>query len=406
MQGVGFVVGIVLVRALTKEDFALYSICVSVTAAGIALSEGGVSGVLMAEGPRFHRVRRRFATILHGAVRFRRVIALFMIVPSSVILLVMLSRNGADPLLTAVSTVIVVLTMWFSLERGLLQIPLRLDGRYIRIQRSSLLSAALRLVLIGVLAVLGLIGVWEALAVICLSTVFEIALLRRSLGSLPRIRPPQRTQAVVRGRLNLALRRTLPATITGVLQGQAFLLTLSFLSSPAIIAEVSALGRFSVIYVVFSAFFLDVVSGRFARERPNRAVLRKWLTVALASYAAIVVVTVLIMAWASEPVLLLLGEDYSDLRAELVVVSTGSGLIALGNAWRNLNFARNWVSGSWIFIPTTLIWLLIGIFAIDLADVFAASCWMAGQSAAALIAQAFCSFIGIRSTRSSEGGTQ
>lgn len=376
------------------------------TAAGIALSEGGVSGVLMAEGPRFQRMRTRFALLLHGAVQFRRVVALFMILPSSIILLVMLSRNGADPALTAVSTIIVVLTMWFSLERGLLQIPLRLDGRYIRIQRSSLLSAALRLVLIGALTITGLIGVWEALAVICLSTVFEIVMLRRSLTSLPRVQPTPRLQAVVRSRLNIALRRTMPATITGVLQGQAFLLTLSFLGSPTIIAEVSALGRFSVIYVVFSAFFLDVVSGRFARERPDRVLLRRWLSIALASYAAIVGVTVATMAWASEPVLFLLGDDYSDLGAELVVVSTGSGLIALGNAWRNLNFARNWVSGSWVFVPSTLAWLLIGIFAIDLTDVFAASCWMAGQSVAALITQAFCSFLGIRSTRSPERGTR
>lgn len=397
VQGVGFVVGILLVRALTKDEFALYSICVSVTAAGIALSEGGVSGVLMAEGPNFARRRARFSLMLHGALRFRRVISLFMIVPSSVLLLVMLARNGASPGLTAVCTLIVLLTMWFSLERGLLQIPLRLDGKFVRIQYSSLLAAVVRLILIVGLLLGGLIGVWQALLVICLASVVEIWVLRRSLRSLPPAESTPRQLSAVRARLALALRRTMPASITGVLQGQAFLLTLSFLSSSDVIAEISALARFSVIYVIFSAFFLDIVAGRFARQPPRFRTLARWLAAALSGYVCIVGVVVVALGIASAPVLALLGDDYSNLASELVIVSLGSGLIALGNAWRNLNFARNWVAGSWVFMPATVLWLLIGIFFIDLGNVFAASCWMAGQAAAALVTQAYCSVLGLRS---------
>ncbi len=396
VQGVGFVVGILLVRAMTKEEFALYSICVSVTAAGVALSEGGVTGVLMSEGPNFGVRRARFATLLHGAVRFRRIIAVFMLAPSSVLLFIMLARNGATPLLAIWSIVIVVLTMWFSLERGLLQVPLRLDAQYVRIQYASLLAACLRLVLVGVLFATQSVGVWEALSVVAVSTILEIWVLRRSLRSLPAANPHQRLQSVVKSRLMLALGRTMPATITAVLQGQAFLLILSFSSSTEVIAELSALARFSVVYVVFNAFFLDVISGRFARATSARRHLARGVTSALLGYLGIVAIVVAAMSVFSVPVLAVLGPDYSGLEIELVIVSLGSGLIALGNAWRNLNFARNWVRGSWLFVPSTMVWVLIGIFALDLSNIYAAAWWMAAQACAALVTQCYCTYLGIR----------
>lgn len=377
----------------------MYSICVSVTAAGIALSEGGVTGVLMSEGPRFKNQRRRFGAVLEAAINFRRLVALVMIIPSSVLMIIMLWRIGTDAPLIVIATVVVVLTMWFSLERSLLQVPLRLDRKYLTIQSASLVSALIRLALIAILVAIGTAGVWQALLVICAATIVELALLRRSVSASKQVAAHPRVRFVVHGRMRLALKRTLPATLTGVLQGQAFLLILSFLSTATIIAEISALSRFSVVYVVFSAFFLDVVAGRFARMERSRSKLARQLVIAIVTYLVLVLLVVCALGFASTPVLAILGPDYVNLAPELVIVSLGSGLIALGNAWKNLNSARNWVSGSWLFIPTTVTWAIVGLLLLDLQNVFIASAWMAGQAAAMLLTQALSTVLGLKAVK-------
>lgn len=396
VQLAGFVIGILIVRSLDKDSYALYAICVSVTAAGVALSEGGVTSVLMAEGGRSGHNHPRFATVFAAAHRFRRVIGVVMVAPSAALVLVLLTRNGADVGLALVCTGIVIATMLLSLDRGLYQVPMRLAGRYSRIQVTTLLASVLRLTLVVLLASVGLMSVWNSTGLILVATALEVWLLRRA-ARLPAPTPLDESGADdVRRQLRGTLRRVLPSSVVLVLQGQAFLLALSFLSTPAVIAEVSALARFTVVYVIFSAFFLDVVSSRFARSQVAARRLSAYLAGSLALYVLIVFAVVVAVWLASGLLLALLGDGYQELGTELVIVTLGSGLIALGGAWKNLNHARNWVRGSWVLIPFTGIWFAAGLVLFDLTDVRNAAVWMALQSVPLLLSQAFCSILGLR----------
>ena len=399
VQLVGFTVGILVVRALTKEEYALYAICVSVTSAGVALAEGGVGSVLMAEGDRYEREPARFRGLMWAALRFRRVIGLAAAGPITVLLSMMLAQNGATAVTIVTCVAIVALTVWLSLERGIYQVPLRLSHRYLRIQVSSLAGSIARLTLTATLVLVGNLTIEVSLALIVLSAAIEMLILKSGVG----FRGPDTTsrdvQAEAKRRLAMTMRRVLPASVTSVLQGQAFLLVLSFVGTATIIAEISALSRFTVVYVMFSAFFLDVVSSKFARLPANPLIVTRSLLVALALYLTVVALIVTAFGVLHVPILGLLGNDYSNLETELLIVTSGSGLIAFGMAWRNLNYARNWVAGSWTLVPLTIAWAVAGVLTLDLTDLRAAALWMAAQSLPMVVSQAFCSFLGALHTR-------
>jgi hypothetical protein len=188
-------------------------------------------------------------------------------------------------------------------------------------------------------------------------------------------------------------------SIVLVLQGQLLFFLLALRGNEVIIAEIAALSRFALVFVILNAAVTDVAAGIVARAASRVRDITRLYVLVLGIYIAMVSVCILFVNLFSGFLLSILGDAYSGLQTPLLIVASGSGLINFANAIRSLNFARGWVAQSWLFIPTTAIWAICGVFLFDLRNSVDAALFMASQSIPALITQLCCMLLGLRALR-------
>jgi hypothetical protein len=138
-------------------------------------------------------------------------------------------------------------------------------------------------------------------------------------------------------------------------QGQITVFLISFFAHRAnAVAEVGALGRLAMIFTVVSNLLANVFVPAFARCQ-NRHRL-SWLFAAIiggvALFSGIILVAAAIFP---QQFLFVLGNKYTHLHRELLLMVGGAVIaVVTGTLWA-LNASKAWVAGSWLYIPLTVV---------------------------------------------------
>lgn len=395
IQAAGFVAGILIVRAIDKSQYAQYAIITSIIAAIVMVSDSGVTSVLMSRGAKVRSDRIALGQLMSVALRYRRYVAIPTLVLADAGLLFLLTRNGASWFDASLYTVIVSVIAWPLLTKGVMQVELRLNAKYRSIQTIGVQSALGRSVLVALLYFAGLGHILFILLITLASAIFE-SFRFRSVASQGAELVRGRVAGEERSAFLTGTRQTLPMTLLLVAQGQLLYLLLGTLGSTDVVAEIAALSRYSVLFVVANVVIAEIGSGAVARYAGTMSEVIRTMARVLLGYVAIATVLV-IAASAAGPILLwLLGSGYEGLESELLIVVTGSAAISLGTAMKVLNQSRGWIRGSWTFIPFTAAWCAMGIFVFDLTKIHEAAVWMAAQAIPGILTQIVCAFLAIR----------
>src|SRR5258708_33071813 len=94
-QGLGLVAGFVLVRALDKQDYALYTLAITGINALVMLSNGGIIDAATAIGGRAWQDARHLGQGIASALSFPKQLAAMIVAPVIVLLAWLLIRNSA-----------------------------------------------------------------------------------------------------------------------------------------------------------------------------------------------------------------------------------------------------------------------------------------------------------------------
>lgn len=359
------ITGLLIVRALSKEDYALFAIANSMQAACYLLAELGTGMGFQSIGGRVCDDRKRLGSLLNTTLRLRgqfAIVSFGICIPSAAWLL---WKNGADGwMIAALCGVMAVGAAPVVSSSIFIMVP-QLHGEFRRIQGLHLGSAALRFLLIGGLAFTWLNAVL-ATVVGALGNWSQVVFLRRWAWQRADSSAPLDTSDR-REMFRLSI-KSLPNTLFFCFQGQVTLLILTFLGSPAAIADITALGRFAALLAVFSAVFANVLLPRFSRCQDSKRL--PGLYFLLAAAAVLVVAPFAVLSWVFPELLLwLLGEKYAALGTECGwVVTTGCVSLVLGTMW-GLNYSKAWIRlQSIFFIPCVLGTQVIAALCLDLSN--------------------------------------
>jgi hypothetical protein len=187
------------------------------------------------------------------------------------------------------------------------------------------------------------------------------------------------------------------------LQGQITIFLISIFAKRAnSIAEVGALGRLALIFAVITNLLTNVFVPAFARCQSERKL--RWL------YAAIVggvtAFSVLVVAGAAifpDQFLFVLGNNYSHLHREVLLMAGGTVLAALAGTLWALNASKAWVAGSWLYIPLTLCTQVALIPFIDFSSVRSVLTFNMISVIPSLLLNIGLSYRGFRSLRVAQG---
>jgi O-antigen/teichoic acid export membrane protein len=351
VQLLAFTSGILLVRWLPQREYAYFTIANAMQATLNVLADIGISVGVISIGGRVWQDQYRFGQLINTGLIVRRRLAALAFLIVTPLLYAMLARNGASSLYTLLLIVIVLIGFSIQLSIDVFAVVPRLRSDIARIQTIDFVCATARLALI-----LGLVYVFAraGLAVAIGSAIFFLQyLLLRSYAAkvidLKASENPEDRQEMVRLTKKLAAN-----ALFYCLQGQITVFLISFFGQRATeVAEAGALGRLAMISAVLMSTLTNIFVPAFARCQ-DRAKLRV-LYVLIAGGVALFSLIVLGAAAAfPDQFLLILGNRYTHLHRELVLMVSCAVFTAFGSTLWMLNSSRAWINGSWLYIPLTL----------------------------------------------------
>src|SRR5580704_3540733 len=351
-QLIAFTSGILIVRWLPQREYAYFTIANAMQAMLNVLADIGISVGLISIGGRVWQDRHRFGQLINTGLLVRRRLAgaaFLIVVP---ILYAMLVRNGASSHYALALIVIVLIGFSIQLSIDVFVVVPRLRSDIARIQTIDFACAVARLALIlGVVYLFARAGLAVAIAS---ATFFLQYLLLRSYAAkvidLNASENPQDRQEIIRLTKKLA-----PNALFYCLQGQITVFLISFFGQGTTeVAEVGALGRLAMVSAVLMSTLTNILVPAFARCQ-DKAKLRVIYVLIAGGVALFSLVVLGAAALFPDQFLFILGNRYTHLHRELVLMVGGSVLIAFGSTLWMLNSSKAWINGSWLYIPLTLV---------------------------------------------------
>ena len=365
MQALNAVTGFLILRHLTKADFALYTIVNTMQGTMSILADSGISVALSAIGGKVWQDHRRMGELVNTALRTRWRLAAVVGVLVSPLLGWMLWRNGATPAYGAALLLTVLVGLYFQLSQDVYVIVPRLNSGMERIMRNSLAVAVVRLAVTAALLAIFLNALLAAGLAVVIAAYQNVKIggwAREHADADAPVNPDDQREIARK------VRHLLPNAVFFCLQGQLLILLVSLTGRNDHVADVGALGRLAVIFDLFGALLINLALPAFTRCQDPGLLKKRYLQI-FAGYTLLGAAMTAFAALAPAPLLWLLGHKYAGLRYELILIVANMSVGTLSNVMWSMNAAKGWVHYQWIEIPIRLLYQAALLLLIDVTTV-------------------------------------
>jgi O-antigen/teichoic acid export membrane protein len=351
VQVIGFLAGILLVRYLDQREYAYFTITNSMQGTINLLADIGISIGLVSIGGRVWHDRQRFGELINTALKMRRKLGAIAILVVAPILYFMLTKNSAPLPYIALLIAILIAGLLVQFAVGVLSVVPRLRSDVGKIQIIDFTGASVRLLLL-ILLMFVFLNTAVALAISGFAIFIQYLLLRRYVAAVIDLNAPENPED--RRAMIGFIRNQAANAIFFCFQGQITVFLISFFARhPSSVAEVGALGRLAMIFIVINNLLINIFVPAFARCQDARKLRWQfaWIVSGVAAFSLLVTCAA---AFFPNECLFVLGSKYAHLQRELLLMVSASVLSALtGTIWA-LNASKAWIAGSWLYIPLTL----------------------------------------------------
>lgn len=351
VQFIGVITGLLIVRVLTKEEFAYFTIANNINATLNILSNLGISAALLAIGSKVWQDRYRFGQLINTAIQLRYYLAAIAIILCLPPMLWLLVQNGASFGYTSLITILVLVGLNFQLSSVVLRTIPRLHSRLDELQLLDLWPTIIRFVVVCCAYL-----VYRNAAASVVGTVAsagaETYLLRRWFSKDIDTKAPTNEQD--RKEIFNIVKNHAPESIFYTFQGQIQIWLIGIFGTTANIAEIGALSRLGILFSIISAVMTNIIIPSFSRYQATNILRRRYLQIAgfLAIISATLTAVGVILP---DELLWILGSQYAYLHNEVYLVVLTSVLnTSTGILWQ-MNASRGWVDYAWVNIPATIL---------------------------------------------------
>ena len=385
-QVLTFVAGIIIVRTLAPEDYALYSIATSLIAAVTTVSATGIASRFMALAAAVPRPSRELDTIYNSARAARMRLATVVMLLVAPLLVYLLTSNGAS-LEVAIGMTLLVAACILPLQQyGLTTSELQLQRKLVSIGAIDVLTNLLRVILISI--------AWVASWASALSLTLISALIAwaQASASSRRTRDTLRRSGVAdvatRTSFSIAVKQSLPAVLVMVASEQMVTLLLTWSGNTTGIAEIAALSRYALAFALLNNILGTWGASYMARAAGGRRTVLRASARYLGIYTLACIVFLALVTLGANPLLALLGPHYANLQGEFLVLMVGATVSNLASFGIGaLNHSRGYLRYSWTYIPLVAIWLTLSIFLVDTSTGIGAAVLTASLALPQLVSQ-------------------
>jgi hypothetical protein len=366
VQLLGFASGLLLVRMMSKDVYALYTLANVMLGTMAVLADSGVGSGAMAVAGRVWNDSVKLGQVVKTAMRLRRIFALAAIVVLSPVLFLWLGAHGAGAMEAASATIIIALTLYIQTGNAIFGLVPRILLQTDRIQRVEFFTALVRLVVVCA-ASLVFLNLTTALLATVVAAAFQWSLFRRITKN--DFQQNVGVDSEIRTTILKTVARHAPSAVYFCIQSHVVVWLLGIFGTSATIADAGALGRLAVVFMIVGNILASLVMPRFSRCHSAGLLWRRYHQV-LGLLALALSILVLAALLFPKPMLWILGNKYQNLEKEFVLMVVAQSLNCLLMAVSSLNIGRGWIISPWIVIPTgilsyTLFFLWVGAFTLS-----------------------------------------
>ncbi|MCF4102177.1 polysaccharide biosynthesis protein [Gillisia sp. M10.2A] len=365
IQIIGFISGILIIRLLPTQEYALYILANTMLGTMTILADAGISTGVMAQGGKVWQDKKKLGSILVTGFDLRRKFAFYCLLISIPILLYLLRHHGASWLMSILIIVSIIPAFLTTLSGSLLEIAPKLKQDIHALQKIQIGGNFGRLLLLTLTL---FIFPWAFIAIFAAGLPqFWVNIKQRKLAS-GYVDWKQIVSPVVRKEILSFVKLIFPGAVYYCLSGQITIWILSLFGTTTDVANMGALGRLGMALSVFSMLFGILVLPRFARL-PSVATVLFSRFVIINTVFIILSVLIIGVVWVfPSQVLWILGKDYSYLQYELILSIIGSCTGLLAGALFGLFTSRGWAIKPYISIPLSILSLVLGAVIFDVSN--------------------------------------
>ncbi|PVY38681.1 O-antigen/teichoic acid export membrane protein [Pontibacter virosus] len=364
IQALGFTCGILVIRILPTQEYALYTLANTMLGTMIVLADGGIANSVMAQGGKVWRDRDKLGTVLATGYDLRKKFAIGSLLIAVPVLLYLLRHHQASWLMSCLVVLSLIPAFFTALSGNLLAVGPVLHQAILPLKKNEIIASAARLVL---LVVTLFIFPWAFVAVLIagIPQVWVNIRIRKMTNQFADW--SKQPDKEVRDNILAFVKRIIPGSIYYSVSGQLTVWLVSIFGSTIALAQIGALGRLSMILGFVSALFGTLIVPRFARlEACKKMLLSRFLQ--LHGGLLIFFMTILLATSAfPEELLFILGSSYAGLSKELVLsVAVSCSSLAAGFLF-SIAASRNWAINPLVSIPLTLVAIVSSLLLIDIS---------------------------------------
>ena len=352
IQGLGFVVGIYIIRVLSQEQYAYYTLANTMLGTMTVLADGGISTGVMAEGGKRWQDPDELGKILATGMHMRRQFALGSLVVSIPILFYLLHDQGLLWWEAGLLILCLIPAFLAALSGSLLQIVPRLHQNINELLNINVQLNVVRLVL--------------TLPVLFFFPLAPLAILASGVGqwvnnfqlrklSLKRANWKVAPDEGYRSRIMAKVKKILPGSIYYCISGQITVWLIAIFSNTENIANIGALSRLMMVLTLVKLCIDMLIVPRYARLPSDRGqVIARFfqvLLLVLGLSAAIVGAVALF----PDLFLWVLGEQYADLQYEVVLMTISSCLTLVSGIGYMMASSRGIIPNPYVFIAFNIL---------------------------------------------------
>ncbi len=344
LQLLQLLTGFLLIRWLSIEQYAQYSVTLAFQSTAQMLVELGFSGAVVAlVGPHIND-KKRIGNYIKAGQFFRN--RFFFFVGGACIFFfpLLTFQHNWPTYITVLLLICILANLYYSGNISYYSSPLLIHKRMDDLYRVQVKHSGLRFALIGVFHLAALLNAWLAAFATTLMTIANGLSFKKKAATY--VEEPGSASQEVRREMLDYIKPIMPGIVFMAFQAQIIIFIISIFGETKNIAEVAALGRLGQIFLMLNVAGSALVAPYFARQ-PRKGLVRKFFAILSIAFTLAVLIWIFSAVF-PEVLIFLIGEKYSHLKSEIPLLVSASCLAFLSNLMWSIAASRKWL---WWWMP-------------------------------------------------------
>jgi O-antigen/teichoic acid export membrane protein len=366
VQVLGFVCGILIIRLLPVEEYALYILANTMLGAMNVLGNAGITQGVMAEGGKVWHDKDKLGAVLITGLELRRKFAIGSLILTIPVLIYLLLDNGSTWLTSLLIALSLIPSFYAELSDNILQIVPKLNHNINPLQKNQVAVSIGRVLLLSLT-----IFIFPFAAITILSNglprIYGNLNLRKIAESHANF--DQESNPEVRKNILKIVKRILPGSIYYAISGQLVIFLISIFGNTSSIAKLGALSRLTML-ITFVVIMVDyILVPRFSKLNNSKNVLiREYFVIQIVLLFTVFVIVTSTYLF-SDYILYVLGENYYGLNKELVLMAVNGCVSLFSVSTNKLLSSRGIVLSPLFFISFMIVIQFSFAFLVDLTSI-------------------------------------